>query len=514
MPDQSRSLPFRPSLRYLKLEAKRRLAAGEFPTLSDAQLAVAREHGQRSWAALRQVIDDKFQQESHALAQLKWVITRFRDADRPGWSAPAEEELRQHFDERFLAAIPAGSLVASIAGEAAALRQELVVIDQAPIFVRAQTGGLEVFASVDADPPYLLTGLRGDSLGGRIADSRTAAPPPARTLGEVPAWAAETAESAFGELGLAGLVLAGSGPGGPAWVTTKGWADLDRAEVLETGHRFPASGISALVTATAVLRLVADGRVGLGTPANDYLRTVRLADDTITVRELLSHTGGVDSPAVGAMLADRVPDLVAVTGPVIACNGPRGAVQPSNGGCAALGQLIADVTTSAYAEAVTSLVLEPLGMTGTSFPARGTDVGPRAITCYNVTPDGKFEPLPAQVCTVPAAGGMWAAAADVVRLAATWSSLLPAALAREALAPHSGPDPDGGRAALGWFISPRGDIAINGGALAGSAASLLVRIRDNQVQVIMTSRNVAIDRINDRVLRCWGNQAHQKGARP
>ena len=41
----SRSLPAQPSLRYLRLEAKRRLAAGEFVTLHDAQSAIAREHG-------------------------------------------------------------------------------------------------------------------------------------------------------------------------------------------------------------------------------------------------------------------------------------------------------------------------------------------------------------------------------------------------------------------------------------------------------------------------------------
>jgi hypothetical protein len=45
-----RTLPARPSLRHLKLEAKRRLASGEFVTLHDAQSAIAREHGLSSWA--------------------------------------------------------------------------------------------------------------------------------------------------------------------------------------------------------------------------------------------------------------------------------------------------------------------------------------------------------------------------------------------------------------------------------------------------------------------------------
>ena len=64
--------------------------------------------------------------------------------------------------------------------------------------------------------------------------------------------------------------------------------------------------MSGLVTGTAVLRLVAEGRLGLDAPANDRLRAVRLANGAVTARDLLSHTGGVASPA--EMYANRVPD--------------------------------------------------------------------------------------------------------------------------------------------------------------------------------------------------------------
>jgi CubicO group peptidase (beta-lactamase class C family) len=508
MPGGPRSLPRRPSLRYLKLEAKRRLAAGEFAALHDAQAAIAREHGLPSWTALKQLICGQAQQQSHALAQVRWVIARFRDAGEPAWAAPDDHELRQHFDDHLLTEVPAGELIAAITSVAAGLREEPIVIGQAPLSARVRIAGLEVFASVEADPPHRLTGLQGYPLGGRITDTRVAAPPPARTLGEVPAEMAGVADGAFAELGLAALVLAGGGPGTPVWVVAKGWADLDRAEVLDTGHRFPAPGVAALVTATAVLRLIAGGRVGLDTPANAYLRVVRLADDTITVRELLGHTAGVDSPTPAELLADTVPDLVTLAGPVIACGGPRGLVRPSNGGYAVLGQLIADVTGSPYADTVTRLVLEPLGMSGSSFPARTADLGPDAVTGYNLTPEGTFVPVPAMISTIPAVGGLWATGADVVRLGTGWSSLLPGTLAREALTPQVAPEPGGRRVGLGWLISPRGDVAVHAGAGPGATASLLVRIRDNQVHLTMTNRMIPIDPINDRVLRSWTNPGH------
>jgi ankyrin repeat protein len=50
---EPRTLPPRPDLRHLRDEAKRRRRAGEFPSLAVAQLAIAREHGFRSWPRLK-----------------------------------------------------------------------------------------------------------------------------------------------------------------------------------------------------------------------------------------------------------------------------------------------------------------------------------------------------------------------------------------------------------------------------------------------------------------------------
>ncbi len=221
MPGGSRSLPVRPSLRFLKLEAKRRLAAGEFTTLHDAQAAIAREHGLPSWAGLKQACAQRPEPESHALDQLHWVISRFSTADAPGWTAPDEDELRQHFDDRFLAVLPAGALVEGASKMAADLRAELVVISQGPLEAQVQLAGLRYFAVADATAPHRLIGLLGFPVGDRITNPLVKAPPPARTLGELPGeMAGEMASGVVGlaeeacvELGLPALVLAGGEPG-------------------------------------------------------------------------------------------------------------------------------------------------------------------------------------------------------------------------------------------------------------------------------------------------------------
>jgi CubicO group peptidase (beta-lactamase class C family) len=525
MPGGSRSLPARPSLRHLKLEAKRRLAAGEFPSLHESQAAIAWEHGVPSWATLKQRVctagaetengaaqaeqaEQEAQEEqaeqaergpSHALDQLRWVKSRFAEAGQPGWTAPADGELRGHFDDRFLAALPPAALVETISTVAADLRGgEFEVLGQTPFQAYVELNGVHYIAMVEDKPPHRLISLRGVPVGSRVSDPRMASPP-VRTTGDVPEAVREIAGQAFGQLGLVAILVAGGKRRDHSpWMLAQGWADLERGEALDPRHRFPAPGVTMLVTATAVLRLVAEGRIGLDRPANGQLRGVRLADDTITVRELLTSTAGVDSPT--ELYADHVAELPELMGPVIGCTGPRGVMQPSNGGAAVLGQLVADVTGMPYAEAVTRLVLSPLKLNDSSFPARPAEIGAGAVTGYNLTFKGMFEPVPVKMPALQAVAGMWSTGADLVRLGLGWSSLLPGALAHEALTQQSDPGhPDAPGAGLGWLVNPSTHAAIHAGAGFEGTACLTVRTTDHRTHVVLTSRMIPINSIEARL---------------
>jgi hypothetical protein len=224
VPDHA--LPDQASLRYLRLEAKRRLAAGEFAALHAAQAAIAREYGLPTWAALKERIER--QNDGPAMMQLRWVIARFRTADQPGWTEPAPSELAEHFDQQVLAEVPPATVIAEIAKLAADLRSELIVISQTPLQANVQLAGLRYFAAAAAEPPHRLTGLRGFPLAERLRDPRVKHPPPARILGEPPATIRQIAASAFADLGLPALVLAGGAPGHRGWVLAQGHADLEK----------------------------------------------------------------------------------------------------------------------------------------------------------------------------------------------------------------------------------------------------------------------------------------------
>jgi CubicO group peptidase (beta-lactamase class C family) len=220
-----------------------------------------------------------------------------------------------------------------------------------------------------------------------------------------------------------------------------------------------------------------------------------MADDTITVRELLSHTAGVDNPAPDRLYGETAQDLATVMGPVIGCTGPRGVAEASNGGIVVLGQLVTDVTGQPYADAATRLVLEPLQLSDSSFPARVTDIPDGAVTGYNLTLEGMFRPFPPRVPTLAAVAGLWSTGADLVRLGLGWSALLPGSLAHEALTPQA---PQTG---LGWLLSPDGEVAMIAGGGHDAVAYLGVRIRDGRTHVVLTSRMMPVNTIAERLLR-------------
>ena len=86
----------------------------------------------------------------------------------------------------------------------------LTISRETPLSVRAQLDGLGVEAAAEAAPPHRLTLLRMYPLGARVSDPRVAAPP-SHASGDVPAAAVEVAAESVTELGLPGLVLAGTG---------------------------------------------------------------------------------------------------------------------------------------------------------------------------------------------------------------------------------------------------------------------------------------------------------------
>ena len=296
---------------------------------------------------------------------------------------------------------------------AADLRGEFDVIRQIPLQAQVRLGDLQYMVAVEAEPPHRLAGLRALPLGGKVRDHREPARP--RTRGEVPAEVPAIAAAALADLGLPALLLAGAPasdrpatgrPGQPGALGPRpglGRPGPGRAP----GPRPPVPGARRHRAGHHHRRAPAGRRRPRSAwTARSTTTSARCAWPTTPSRcAKCSPTPPGWTIPRPSLYADTVPDLASVMGPVIGCPGPRGAVRPSNGGIAVLGQLVADVTGQPYAEAATGLVLDPLGLRDSSFPDRPASVPAPARSPATPSPcEGMFQPVPARIPALQAVG--------------------------------------------------------------------------------------------------------------
>ncbi|MET8764570.1 serine hydrolase domain-containing protein [Lentzea sp. NPDC004782] len=133
---------------------------------------------------------------------------------------------------------------------------------------------------------------------------------------------------------------------------------------------FLLGSVTKTYTATAIMRLVADGRVELDAPVRRYVPELRLADGReFSVRQLLNHTSGldwgtlVDTGEGDDALRRHVAELATLK--LVGEVGERPSYSQSGYNLA--GRIIENVTEQTYEQAVTSLLLEPLGLGNTHF---------------------------------------------------------------------------------------------------------------------------------------------------
>jgi D-alanyl-D-alanine carboxypeptidase len=229
----------------------------------------------------------------------------------------------------------------------------------------------------------------------------------------------------------AALVRIGGTDG--TWRGSAGVRDLATGRAADPNARFRAGSTTKVVTAAAVLRLAAQGRVDLDAPIQGYLPDVFTPawDKPITVRQLLNHTSGIQfGDALGSTFEEVYAHRFDTLAPrqVVAsalAKGPEfdpGEAQHYlNINYTILGLLIEKLTGRSYAAEATRLVLRPAGMRHTYFP--GTD--PRIHGPHNrgyqavPRPDGSTELVDVTEWNQAdrwAAGDMISTTADLERL--------------------------------------------------------------------------------------------------
>jgi CubicO group peptidase (beta-lactamase class C family) len=258
-----------------------------------------------------------------------------------------------------------------------------------------------------------------------------------------------------------------------AEVTTAadGVCELGRPEPVSAESLFRIASITKPFVATLAMTLVQDGLLDLDKPPADSAASA-------TVRQLLSHQGGLATEWPVQLDArddsDEALFRLVEGEPARLPTGAGGLFSYCNAGFWLVAAGIARTLGTSFEEAMGGRVLEPLGLTSTSFVA-----GSAARGHKQVAPGAdEHEPVDyAYPRARRASGGLWSSVGDLLRFAAHHLGG-PGPLTAEAVAQmqQSQISAPGGSYGLGWFLreSAGRRIVQHTGSAAGFESLLLL----------------------------------------
>ncbi|MFB8037032.1 serine hydrolase domain-containing protein [Streptomyces sp. NPDC056004] len=284
------------------------------------------------------------------------------------------------------------------------------------------------------------------------------------------------------------------------WVGSAGVSRLGEAAKPPVDGHVRIGSNTKTFTATLVLQLVAEGRIGLDTPVADCLPEFGL-DRRITVRMLLQHTSGIFNftgeyyedgtvvPGIPATTAGKEwvdnrfktyppAELVRLALSKPARFEPGADWSYSNTNYVLARLLIEQITGRSVTEEMQRLILEPLGLSGTVAPTTQVEIAePHAHAYYRYEDAGEERTVDVTRLNpswISSGGDMISTSQDLHTFISALVSgrLLPAELLAEMCTPRPTPAPGMGYG-LGVFVQDIGSggtvITHNGGA-AGHAA--------------------------------------------
>jgi CubicO group peptidase (beta-lactamase class C family) len=230
---------------------------------------------------------------------------------------------------------------------------------------------------------------------------------------------------------IPGLSLAVIQDGKIAEARAYGVVESGGSSAVTTTTLFQAGSISKPVAATAALQLVEQGKLSLDGNVNDILTSWKVPDNRFTVGKpvtlagILSHTAGLTVHGFpGYEVGGPVATLAQVfdgtgpanTAPIRVDTFPGSTWRYSGGGYTVMQQMVVDLTRRPYPEFMRESVLQPLGMTSSTFeqplptPLAELTAGGHHGDRSRV--EGRWHIYPEM-----AAAGLWTTASDLARFA-------------------------------------------------------------------------------------------------
>lgn len=213
------------------------------------------------------------------------------------------------------------------------------------------------------------------------------------------------------------------------WAKAYGVKKAGTEESADTETLFQAASISKPVAALGALKLVEEMKIDLDTNVNEYLTSWKLPeneftkDEPVTLRHLLSHNAGLTVHGFAGYAADtEVPTTRQVldgeepanSDAIRADKAPGSGWRYSGGGYTVMQQMIEDVSGMPFSDYMKQHVLDPLGMTRSSYnQPLDSESAKNAAEAHNdqgKPGEGRWHTYPEK-----AAAGLWTTPSDLAK---------------------------------------------------------------------------------------------------
>ena len=224
-----------------------------------------------------------------------------------------------------------------------------------------------------------------------------------------------------------------------------GVRDLRTFTPIDASTNFRLASFTKQFTAASIMLLVHDGKLRYQTPLIDIFPEFPAWGRTITIRHLLTHTGGLpdyeDLMSGGGWTAQhQIQDAEALA---LIERQPRGKFAPgtswsySNSGFVVLGLIVAKVSGKSFPEFLHDRIFAPLGMTQTLAFVNGTNTVPNRAYGHTRRQDTFVETDQSDTSATLGDGGIYSNLEDLARWddALTKLTLIPAEEMKAALTP-------------------------------------------------------------------------------
>jgi CubicO group peptidase (beta-lactamase class C family) len=311
---------------------------------------------------------------------------------------------------------------------------------------------------------------------------------------------------------IPGLSLLVSREGKPIRAQGYGLANVELQVPVKPETLFQSGSVGKQFTATAVMMLVEEGKVGLEDPLTKFFPNAPISWKQVTVRELLSHTAGfTDYPKNFNFRKDYTENEVLKIVEGIPLAYPPGTKWSySNLGFATLGILIHKVTGKFYGDFLQERIFKPLDMTTTRIISDADIIPNRAAGYRLVKGELKNQEWVAPMINTTADGSLYFSINDLAK----WD----AALYAEKLLKRSSLDqmwtvaklkngqPNSGHYGFGWSIEEKKGHKVigHGGSWQGFKTHISRYVDDKlTVVVLINQADAEPGPITDRIAEMY-----------